>query len=317
MPPLITIKNLTKNFPYKKTQLRALSEINLTINQGETLGLVGESGSGKSTLGKLILRLQECTSGEVFFKDKNIFSLPPHLLKSWRQNAQMIFQDPYSSLNPRMRAEEIISEPFYIHNIPITEGQLDELFLQVGLDPSFRSRFPHEFSSGQRQRLSIGRALALKPHFLVCDEPLSALDVSIQAQIAALLKDLQQRLGLTYLFITHDLRMVKVISHRIAVLYLGHIVELSPSSDLYKTPYHPYTEALLSAIPTFEKKKTRIMLKGEPPSPLNPPKGCPFASRCSKVQSLCNQINPPLRELSPGHYAACHFPNGDVPCQQA
>ena len=314
MPPLITVKNLTKNFPYKKTQLRALSEINLTINQGETLGLVGESGSGKSTLGKLLLRLQEPTSGEVFFGDKNIFSFPSHLLKSWRQNAQMIFQDPYSSLNPRMRAEKIISEPFYIHNIPIPENQLDELFLQVGLDPSFRSRFPHEFSSGQRQRLSIGRAIALKPHFIVCDEPLSALDVSIQAQIATLLKDLQQNLGLTYLFITHDLRMAKVISHRIAVLYLGHIVELAHSSELYKTPYHPYTEALLSAIPTFEKKKTRIILKGEPPSPLNPPKGCPFASRCPKAQSLCNKTPPPLRELSKGHYAACHFPNGDPPC---
>jgi oligopeptide/dipeptide ABC transporter ATP-binding protein len=309
MPPLIEVKNLTKHFQYKKAFLQAVSRLDLTIHAGETLGLVGESGSGKSTLGKLLLRLQEPTAGEVLFAGTNIFKLAPHELKAWRQDAQMIFQDPYSSLNPRMTAEEIISEPFYIHNLPIAEERLDELFTQVGLDLSFRKRFPHEFSSGQRQRLSIGRAIALNPRFLVCDEPISALDVSIQAQIIHLLKDLQKTLNLTSLFISHDLRMVKIISHRIAVLYLGHIVELAPSAELYKTPLHPYTEALLSAIPgpLKEKKRVSIVLKGEMPSPLNPPQGCPFCTRCPKVQPLCHKIPPPLCELTPGHHVACHF----------
>ena len=315
MPPLIEVKNLTKHFPYKKkTYLKALSEVSLEIHTGETLGLVGESGSGKSTLGKLLLRLQEATSGAIYFASRNIISLSPPELKAWRKEAQMIFQDPYASLNPRMTVETIISEPFHIHNLPFTEARLKELFSQVDLNFEYRKRFPHEFSAGQRQRIAIARALALNPKFIVCDEAIASLDVSIQAQIINLLKDLQKTLGLTYLFISHDLRMVKYISHRIAVMYLGSIVEIAPSSELYKNPLHPYTEALLSAIPSIEKLRARIMLKGEIPLPLNPPKGCKFCTRCPKVHDLCHKVNPPLREISPGHLVACHLYNEKPTC---
>lgn len=312
MHPLITVKNLTKHFPHKKkTLLQAVNHVSLEIHAGETLGLVGESGSGKSTLGKLLLRLQEPTSGSVTFSSKNIFEFHPPELKAWRQTAQMVFQDPYASLNPRMTAEAIISEPFHIHSLPITEARLEQLFSQVGLNPEYRSRFPHEFSAGQRQRIAIGRALALNPKFLVCDEAISSLDVSVQAQIINLLKDLQKNLGLTYLFISHDLRMVKYISHRIAVMYLGNIVEIAPTSELYQNPLHPYTQALLSAIPVpnpaIEKTRTRIMLQGEIPRTLNPPKGCKFCTRCPKVHDLCHKVNPPLQEISPGHFVACHL----------
>ncbi|MFS8562948.1 MAG: ABC transporter ATP-binding protein [Rhabdochlamydiaceae bacterium] len=315
MHPLITVKNLTKHFPYKKKALlQAVNHVSLEIHTGETLGLVGESGSGKSTLGKLLLRLHEPTTGSVTFSSKNIFEFPPAELKAWRQTAQMIFQDPYASLNPRMTAEAIISEPFHIHNLPITETRLEQLFSQVGLNPEYRSRFPHEFSAGQRQRIAIARALALNPKFLVCDEAISSLDVSVQAQIINLLKDLQKNLGLTYLFISHDLRMVKYISHRIAVMYLGHIVEIAPASELYQNPLHPYTQALLSAIPVpdpaIEKTRTRIMLQGEIPRPLTPPKGCKFCTRCPQVHDLCHQVNPPLQEISTGHFVACHLYRG-------
>ncbi len=247
--PLIEVKHLTKYFPYKKGILKAVQDINLDIYPGETLGIIGESGCGKSTLGKLLLRLEEKTAGSVLFSGVDIFALSPHDLKILRRQAQPIFQDPYASLNPRMTAEAIVKEPFDIHHIPLSQQRLDELFLQVNLDPSCRTRFPHEFSSGQRQRLAIARALALNPQFLVCDEPIASLDISTQVQIVDLLKNLQKTLGLTYLFISHDLRMIQHIADRIAVMYLGQIVEIAPTRHLYENPQHPYTQSLLAAIP--------------------------------------------------------------------
>ena len=307
------MSHLSKQFLYKKTLLTAVDAASFNIYPGETLGLVGESGCGKSTLGKLLLRLQEKTAGEVLFSGRHIFELSSADLKVWRKEAQPIFQDPYASLNPRMTAEAIIQEPFEIHKIPIHQTRIDELFSQVGLSPECRTRFPHEFSSGQRQRISIARALALSPQFLVCDEPIASLDVSIQAQIITLLKNLQKTLGLTYLFISHDLRMVKYISDRILVMYLGSIIELLPAKELTINPLHPYTQALLSAIPIpdpkIEKNRSRIFLKGEPPSPLNPPQGCKFCTRCPKVMDICHKVRPPLREISDGHFVACHLYN--------
>jgi len=311
---LIRVKELKKYFLKDKETLKAVDGVSFSVQKGETLGLVGESGCGKSTTGRLILRLDEPTEGEVFFEEQNICKLSFKDLKVLRQNMQMIFQDPYASLNPRMTAHDIIAEPLDIHCLAKgneRKKRVEELLTLVGLDPILGNRFPHEFSGGQRQRIGIARALAVNPHFIVCDEPISALDVSVQAQIVNLLKKLQKELGLTYLFIAHDLSMVKYLSDRVAVMYLGHIVELALSSELYSTPLHPYSQALLSAVPipdpVIEKKRTRIVLKGEVPSALRPPKGCVFATRCPYAQEICHHIRPEWREISPKHFVSCHF----------
>lgn len=311
---MIEIKKLRKEFSFQGKKLIAVSDISFCISKGETLGLVGESGCGKSTTGRCLLRLEEPTSGEIIYQNDNLLAFNRTELLSFRRNAQIIFQDPYSSLNPRMTAGDIIAEPLHIHRIRPEKGlahYLKELITMVGLSETAFSRFPHEFSGGQRQRIGIARALALKPQFLVCDEPISALDVSVQAQIVNLLKKLQKELGLTYLFIAHDLAMVKYISDRVAVMYLGNIVEIAPSEELYSHPMHPYTQALLSAIPIpdpqLERKRSRIVLKGEVPSALAMPKGCPFAGRCPHATDLCHEVMPEHREISPGHFAACHL----------
>lgn len=308
---MISVKNLKKYFPTSKGLLRAVDDVSFEIPEGKTLGLVGESGCGKSTLGRLLLRLYEPTEGKVVFDGSDIFSLSPQELKKWRQEAQMIFQDPYASLNPRMTAEDIIAEPLKIHGIDIEQGMIAKALQQVSLNPHHRSRYPHEFSGGQRQRIGIARALILNPRFLVCDEPIAALDVSVQAQIVNLLKELQRQMGLTYLFISHDLRMVRYIADEVAVMYMGKIVEKAPTEILYQNPLHPYTQALLSSIPlpdpVEEKKRTRIVLSGEVPSPLQPPQGCGFCSRCPKALKICRAEPPLLREVQPGHFVACHL----------
>jgi oligopeptide/dipeptide ABC transporter ATP-binding protein len=312
--PLIEVKHLTKEFNIQKKVLVAIHDISFSIAKGETLGLVGESGCGKSTTGRCLLRLEEATSGEVLYEKRNLLSLNRKELFTFRRNAQIIFQDPYSSLNPRMTAGDIISEPLRIHrSMPSSSiaNYITQLVDLVGLSKNSLGRFPHEFSGGQRQRIGIARALALKPHFIVCDEPISALDVSVQAQIVNLLKNLQKELNLTYLFIAHDLAMVKYISDRVAVMYLGNIVEIAPAEELYRNPKHPYTQALLSAIPLpdphLERKRERLSLVGEIPSALTPPKGCPFASRCPHAMPLCRETPPEFREVAPGHKAACHL----------
>ena len=308
---MITVKNLKKTFSTSKGLLKAVDDVSFEIPEGQTLGLVGESGCGKSTLGRLLLRLYEPTSGEVLFDGNNIFSLSVSELKKWRQEAQMIFQDPYASLNPRMTAEDIIAEPLQIHDIDIDPGLIAKTFQQVSLNPQHRCRYPHEFSGGQRQRIGIARALILNPRFIVCDEPIAALDVSVQAQIVNLLTDLQKEMGLTYLFISHDLRMIRYIADEVAVMYLGKIVEKAPTEELFQNPLHPYTQALLSSIPLpdpiEEKKRTRLVLSGEVPSPLHPPKGCAFCTRCPKVMDVCREKTPPLQEVKPGHFVACHL----------
>jgi len=315
---LLEVRNLVKHYPVKKGvfgrisgQVHAVDDVSFSISAGETLGLVGESGCGKSTLGRLLLRLLEPTSGEVHFDGNNIFALPPGELKKWRQEAQMIFQDPYASLNPRMTAQDIITEPLKIHNIDPEPDVIAKSFQQVSLNPHHRCRYPHEFSGGQRQRIGIARALILNPRFLVCDEPIAALDVSVQAQIVNLLKDLQKQMGLTYLFISHDLRMIRYIADHVAVMYLGKIVEKAPTELLFQKPLHPYTQALLSAIPlpdpVAEKKRTRTALTGEVPSPLHPPKGCGFCTRCPLAKGVCKETVPELREVEPGHFVSCHL----------
>ncbi len=311
---MIEVKQLRKEFPLQNRKLIAVNDISFEIKKGETLGLVGESGCGKSTTGRCLLRLEEPTSGTVFYEGKNVMELKREELFSFRRHAQIIFQDPYSSLNPRMTAGDIIAEPLHIHDSIPKQGlekYLEQLVALVGLSKTVLNRFPHEFSGGQRQRIGIARALALKPQFIVCDEPISALDVSVQAQIVNLLKSLQTELGLTYLFIAHDLAMVKYISDRVAVMYLGNIVEIAPANELYHNPLHPYTQALLSAIPipdpALERKRERLALVGEIPSALTPPKGCPFASRCPKVSEHCLKEVPQFKELAPGHRVACHL----------
>jgi len=316
MTPLIEVKHLHKEFSIQRKKILAIRDISFTISQGETLGLVGESGCGKSTMGRCLLALEQATSGEILYRDRNLFSMNRKELFAFRRNAQIIFQDPYSSLNPRMTAGDIIAEPLRIHRL-IAANQIkpyvSSLLEMVGLNQTVFSRFPHEFSGGQRQRIGIARALALKPQFLICDEPISALDVSVQAQIVNLLKNLQKELGLTYLFIAHDLAMVKYISDRVAVMYLGSIVEIAPSKELYCNPQHPYTQALLSAIPlpdpVQERKRTQIPLLGEVPSLLNPPQGCPFASRCPHVMAKCRELRPEFKEIAPHHFVACHLQN--------
>ncbi|MFS0645324.1 ABC transporter ATP-binding protein [Siminovitchia sp. 179-K 8D1 HS] len=310
--PLIQIKNLKKYFTVGDNKLKAVDGLNLDIYPGETVGLVGESGCGKSTAGRTIIRLYEPTSGEVLYNGKNIYQNNDREMSKLRREIQMIFQDPYASLNPRMTVEEVIGEPFAIHGLlggKKKRERIKELLRLVGLNADHISRFPHEFSGGQRQRIGIARALALDPKFIVCDEPISALDVSIQAQVVNLLKDLQRKMGLTYLFIAHDLSMVKYISDRILVMYLGKMFELADSEQLYDDPLHPYTKALLSSvpIPDPEVKRERIILKGDVPSPIDPPSGCVFRTRCPAAMDVCAKIEPEWQEVKPGHFTACHL----------
>ncbi|VEF48958.1 oligopeptide/dipeptide ABC transporter ATPase [Bacillus freudenreichii] len=310
--PLIQVKDLKKYFTVGDKKLKAVDGLNLDIYPGETVGLVGESGCGKSTAGRTIIRLYEPTSGEVLYNGKNIYDNKEREMSKLRRDIQMIFQDPYASLNPRMTVEEIIGEPFTIHHTlggKKKKERIKELLRLVGLNADHISRFPHEFSGGQRQRIGIARALALDPKFIVCDEPISALDVSIQAQVVNLLKELQRKMGLTYLFIAHDLSMVKYISDRILVMYLGKMVELTDSEELYANPLHPYTKALLSSvpIPDPELKRERIILKGDVPSPIDPPSGCVFRTRCPAAMDVCAEVVPEWQEVKPGHFTACHL----------
>ncbi|MCG8353609.1 MAG: dipeptide ABC transporter ATP-binding protein [Chloroflexales bacterium] len=292
--------------------VKAVDGISFNIRSGETLGLVGESGCGKSTTGRAILQLYRPTHGQVFFEGQDLTKIQGTELRKMRRSVQMIFQDPYASLNPRMTVGDIVSEPIKVHNLrqgPAIRERTQELLSLVGLNPSFANRYPHEFSGGQRQRIGIARALAVEPSFVVCDEPVSALDVSIQAQIVNLLEELQDRLGLTYLFIAHDLSVVKHISDRIAVMYLGKVIELAEGDKLYSMPLHPYTQALLSAVPIpdpqVEKQRRRIILEGDVPSPLNPPPGCHFHTRCPIAIQKCKEEEPPFMDYGGGHFAAC------------
>ena len=314
---LLEIRDLKKYFPVgdglfarKKGNVKAVDGVNLTINEGETLGLVGESGCGKSTLGRTILRLIEPTSGEVIFQGKNLLGLSARELRETRRQMQIIFQDPYASLNPRMRVGDIIGEGLEIHKLAKGKAKRDrimELLHQVGLREDHYPRYPHEFSGGQRQRIGIARALAVTPKFIVCDEPVSSLDVSIQAQIINLLQELQEKMHLTYLFISHDLRVVEHISHRVAIMYLGKVVEIAASETIYREAKHPYTRALLSAVPMpdMSRKKERIVLQGDVPSPVNPPSGCTFHPRCAYRQPLCSEMEPPL-DFADHHGVSCH-----------
>ncbi|KPU44545.1 oligopeptide transport ATP-binding protein OppF [Oxobacter pfennigii] len=312
--PLVQIRNLKKYFKVGNRLLKAVNNFTLDIYSGETIGLVGESGCGKSTAGRTILRLYEPSEGEVLFEGQNIYQLSENEMKNIRRQMQIIFQDPYASLNPRMTVEDIIGEPLDIHKLASGQKRRERvqgLLEYVGLSSEHMSRFPHEFSGGQRQRIGIARALAVDPRFIVCDEPISALDVSIQAQVVNLLKDLQKSMGLTYLFIAHDLSMVRYISDRILVMYLGNMVELADSSALHNEPLHPYTQALLSAIPIpdpkIEKSRERIVLEGEVPSPINPPEGCAFCTRCPKAMDICKVTAPEWKEVKENHFAACHL----------
>lgn len=314
MKPLLKIRNLKKYYVDGNRTTKSIDDISFDIYEGETLGLVGESGCGKSTVARCLLQLTEPTSGELEFDGQSIHLLRGKQLKAFRRETGMIFQDPYASLNPRMTAGDIVQEPLNIHKLYRGEEKthrIQELFRLVGLPRESMFRFPHEFSGGQRQRIGIARALALNPRFIICDEPISALDVSVQAQIINLLKRLQSEISLTYLFIAHDLRVVKYLSTRVVVMYLGQIMEIAPAAALYDHPLHPYTQALLSAIPIpdprIERSRKRIVLRGEVPSPLNPPKGCPFATRCPHATPLCHHVRPVLKEIAPGHQAACHL----------
>jgi len=320
---LIKVSELKKYFLQKdgllfggKGVVKAVDDVSFNIEEGQTLGIVGESGCGKSTLGRLLLRLLEPTSGEVYFQGKNIFHLDKKELLKARRNFQMIFQDPYASMNPRMTVRAILEEPLTTHGTAKAEWKkiIQHLLDVVGIAQNSLERYPHEFSGGQRQRIGIARALALRPKFIVADEPVAALDVSIQAQILNLLVDLQKEFKLTYLFIAHDLSVVQYISQRVGVMYLGQMVEINSRDELYKNPLHPYTKALLSAIPVpdpfFEKR--RIHLVGELPSPLNPPPGCPFHTRCPSADEECRQVKPILREIQEGHFVSCNKVEGDV-----
>ncbi|GAC1526653.1 MAG: dipeptide ABC transporter ATP-binding protein [Chloroflexota bacterium] len=322
---LVEAQDLNVHFPIKGGfwgrqvgAVQAVNSVNLAVREGETLGLVGESGSGKTTLGRAMLRLVPTTAGKVIFQGKDITSMSQAAVRPLRQDMQMIFQDPFGSLDPRMTVFQIVSEPlgnFGRGNKRELRGQVAELLKIVGLNPGHINRYPHEFSGGQRQRVGIARAIALRPKLVVADEPVSALDVSIQAQILNLLERLQQEFGLTYLFVAHNLSVVRHISDRVAVMYLGHVVELAESEELYGGPLHPYTQALMSAIPLpdpiMERKKERIILQGDIPSPVNPPAACVFHTRCFKARPICGEVAPAFEEKRPGHWAACHF--ADVP----
>lgn len=312
---MYAIKDVSKTFSLKEKTIQALSHVSLEIHKGEVLGIVGESGCGKSTLGRCILGLEKPTSGEILFHGKNLAQMNPAEKKEFRKKAQIIFQDPYASLNPRMTTYDIIKEPLEIHGFLDKEKRVLELLSLVGLDPSCSNRFPHEFSGGQRQRIGIARALALSPEFIVCDEPISALDVSIQAQIINLLKTLQKQLSLTLLFIAHDLSVVRYISDRVAVMYLGHILEVTSADELYQNPLHPYTQALLAAIPgeiQEEKRPPKYLLPLEAHTPPSVSQGCPFYHRCPKAMDHCKTNVPPLKALTEGHQVACHLYDDEI-----
>lgn len=318
---ILTVNNLKKHFPIYKGVFRkqvgavkAVDGISFDVYRGETLGLVGESGCGKSTAGRVILQLYDATDGSIAFNDEELTEKSNSALRKIRPKMQMIFQDPHASLNPRMTIGSIISEPLVEHRAAKgneLQNRIEELLIKVGLNPSHANRYPHEFSGGQRQRVGIARALALNPDFIVCDEPIAALDVSIQAQVVNLLKELQEELGLTYLFISHDLSMIRHIADRVAVMYLGKIMELSASDNLYERPLHPYTRALLSAVPVpdpdYEEQRERVILQGDVPSPANPPSGCRFSTRCPVAKDRCFVDEPEFVELEPQHWVACHF----------
>jgi oligopeptide transport system ATP-binding protein len=317
---LLEVKNLKVHFPSKnglftrgQERIKAVDDVSFTIAEGETLGLVGESGCGKTTTGRATIRLIEPTAGTVLFDQENITAMSGPALRALRRQFQMIFQDPYGSLNPRMTVSQAIAEAIDAHRLAATpesrNARIDELLETVGLEPAHADRFPHEFSGGQRQRIGIARALAVEPKLIVCDEPVSALDVSVQAQVINLLQDIQQQRGLAYLFIAHDLAVVEHISHRVMVMYLGKVVELAEAKTLLKAPKHPYTQALISAVPVVDPdtKRQRIVLPGELPSPINPPGGCPFHPRCPIAEAHCKTEIPALREIAPSHWAACHL----------
>lgn len=319
---LLAVNNLVMHFPLtqgiifqrKVGAVQAVDGVSFEVKRGETLGLVGESGCGKSTTGRAILQLYKPTSGEVVFQGKDLTKLDGGEMRKMRRHLQMIFQDPYASLNPRMTVGNIVAEPMQIHRLVAKSERtqkVQELLQTVGLNPYFANRYPHEFSGGQRQRIGIARALAANPDFIVADEPVSALDVSIQAQIVNLLEDLQEQFGLTYLFIAHDLSVVKHISDRVAVMYLGKIVEMADRNSLYEDPLHPYTKALLSAVPipdpVIEKRRERIILSGDVPSPINPPSGCHFHTRCPYAMAVCKEVDPVFADQGGGHYVACHL----------
>lgn len=321
--PLLKVEHLCKEFPagstfkdgkFQKRVVSAVNDISFEINAGETFGLVGESGCGKSTTGRAIMYLDPPTSGKVYFEGKDVSKMNKKELKAMRRDMQFIFQDPYASLNPRMTIGEIVSEPMVIHGIGTPEERIErvrELLDIVGLNPEHINRYPHEFSGGQRQRVGIARSFVLRPKLIICDEPVSALDVSIQAQVLNLLKDLQDQYGTAYLFIAHDLSVVQHISDRVAVMYLGKMVELSDWKRLYAQPHHPYTQSLLSAVPIpdpdIQKNRKRIILAGDPPSPIDPPTGCRFHTRCPIAQDLCGKEAPEFKEVCDAHYCACHF----------
>ncbi|MBQ9325059.1 MAG: ATP-binding cassette domain-containing protein [Clostridia bacterium] len=314
---LLQVHQLKQYFPIstgflKTTMLKAVDNVSFDIRRGETLGLVGESGCGKTTVGRSILYLYKPTDGEIWFDGKRLGDKAS--LQAFRRRAQMVFQDPYSSLNPRMTVADIVAEPIDVHHLCATRGEreerIHELMQLVGLNTEHATRYAHEFSGGQRQRIGIARALASRPEFIVCDEPVSALDVSIQAQVINMLEDLQKQLGLTYLFIAHDISVVKHISNRIAVMYLGHMMEMAASNELTRHPVHPYTISLMSAVPVPDpqqsRKQKRIVLQGDVPSPLRMPSGCPFRTRCSRATKACEESRPEMREVAPGHFVACH-----------
>ncbi len=318
---LVHIDELVMHFPIYRGVIRrqvgavhAVDGVSFDIKRGETLGLVGESGCGKSTTGRAILQLYRPTSGQVIFDGVNLIDVKGEELRKMRRKMQMIFQDPYASLNPRMTVADIVGEPLMVHNVANAreiKERVDNLLELVKLNPSFADRYPHEFSGGQRQRIGVARALALQPSFIICDEPISALDVSIQAQVVNLLEELQEQFNLTYLFIAHDLSMVRHISNRVAVMYLGIFAEMADRDEIYLQPLHPYTQALLSAVPipdpVADAKRQRVILEGDVPSPINPPSGCRFRTRCPIAEPICAEERPAFREIKPGHFTACHF----------